>query len=87
MAFPMADPERTSETERRHATVLFGDITGFTTLSESLDPEEVYGIITGCLKRIDGIARNHGGLAANMVNVSPGQEISIAHRLKEILTK
>ncbi|MDE0592766.1 MAG: aminotransferase class V-fold PLP-dependent enzyme [Dehalococcoidia bacterium] len=33
------------------------------------------------------IARNHGGLAANMVNVSPGQEISIAHRLREILSK
>jgi len=33
------------------------------------------------------IARNHGGLAANMVNVSSGQEKTIAYRLKEILSK
>lgn len=33
------------------------------------------------------IARNHGGLAANMVNVSPGQEKTIAQRLKQILIK
>jgi class 3 adenylate cyclase/tetratricopeptide (TPR) repeat protein len=57
----MAQSERSSDTERRHATVLFGDITGFTTLSESLDAEEVFAIITGCLKRIDAVARRHGG--------------------------
>lgn len=33
------------------------------------------------------IARNHGGLAANMVNVSDGLEKAIADRLVEVLTK
>ncbi len=54
-------PERTSETERRRATVLFADITGFTTLNERLDPEVAYEIVTGALKLLDGIARKHGG--------------------------
>jgi len=53
--------ERSRETERRRATVLFADITGFTTLSERLDPEEAFEIVTGALKLLDGIARKHGG--------------------------
>jgi class 3 adenylate cyclase len=53
--------ERTSETERRRATVLFADITGFSTLNEKLDPEEAYEIVTGSLMLLDGIARKHGG--------------------------
>src|SRR5262245_10791473 len=33
------------EGERRQVTVLFGDVAGFTTLAEKLDPEEVHRII------------------------------------------
>jgi class 3 adenylate cyclase len=56
------DPrERTSETERRRATVLFADITGFTSLNERRDPEEAYSIVSGCLKGLDAIARAHRG--------------------------
>jgi class 3 adenylate cyclase/tetratricopeptide (TPR) repeat protein len=53
--------ERTTETERRRATVLFTDITGFTALTESLDPEEASAITSECLMRLDRIARKHGG--------------------------
>lgn len=35
--------------ERRHVTVLFADLAGFTSLSEQLDPEEVTEIINRCL--------------------------------------
>ena len=31
--------------ERRHATVLFSDLSGFTAMSEQLDPEEVEGLM------------------------------------------
>lgn len=57
----MSERTRSSETERRRATVVFADITGFSTLNEKLDPEEAYAIVTGCLKLLDGIARKHGG--------------------------
>ena len=34
------------EGERKQVTVLFADVSGFTRLSERLDPEEVHGLIT-----------------------------------------
>jgi class 3 adenylate cyclase len=47
--------------ERKHATVMFADIVGFTALSEAIGPERAYLIVTECLKRLDGIVRRHGG--------------------------
>ena len=38
--------------ERRQVTVLFADLTGYTALSESLDPEEVAGLILEILKEL-----------------------------------
>ena len=38
------------EGERKLVTALFADVASFTTLSEKLDPEEVYGIMDGCFK-------------------------------------
>ena len=49
------------ETERRRVTVMFADITGFTSLTERSDTEQAYEVVTGCLKLLDGIARKHGG--------------------------
>src|SRR5262245_17896357 len=40
------------EGERRHVTVLFADLTGFTPLAEKLDPEEVHQIIDHCFELI-----------------------------------
>src|SRR6266853_74673 len=40
------------EGERRQVTVLFGDVAGFTTLAEKLDPEEVHRIINRCFELI-----------------------------------
>ena len=53
--------ERTSEAERRRATILFADITGFTAMTEKLDPEQAYPIVADCLKILDETARQHGG--------------------------
>ncbi len=51
------------EGERRTVTILFADITGFTTISEKLDPEEVYNLIDGTLKAfIDEIYKHEGTL-------------------------
>ena len=40
------------ESERRHVTVVFADISGFTAMSEKLDPEEVTHIINACFKTL-----------------------------------
>jgi class 3 adenylate cyclase len=50
-----------SETERRRATVLFADITGFTSLVEQAGDEEAYEIIGACLRLLDAIVVKHGG--------------------------
>ena len=44
------------ESERRQATVLFADISGFTAMSEKLDPEELTHAINRCFATLDGIA-------------------------------
>ncbi|HKE11966.1 MAG TPA: adenylate/guanylate cyclase domain-containing protein, partial [Myxococcota bacterium] len=52
--------ERTSEAERRRATILFADITGFTAMSERMEPQTAHAIVTGCLSLLDETARRHG---------------------------
>jgi class 3 adenylate cyclase len=37
-----------TESERRQATVLFADISGFTAMSEKMDPEEVTALMNEC---------------------------------------
>jgi len=48
--------------EARHATVMFADISGFTALSERLDPEEVTTIISACFERLESVVFAHGGI-------------------------
>lgn len=54
-------PERSAEAERRRATVLFADITGFTALTERVALPEAHAIVSGCLRLLDEVARRHGG--------------------------
>jgi class 3 adenylate cyclase/tetratricopeptide (TPR) repeat protein len=54
--------------ERKHITVLFSDLSGYTAMSEKLDPEEVKEItsrifseVTAVVDRYDGIIENYVG--------------------------
>ena len=49
---PSAAPAEGMESARKHVTVLFADISGFTAMSEKLDPEEVTDLMNGCLTRL-----------------------------------
>jgi len=42
----------TLEGERKHVTVLFADVAGFTSIAERTDPEDVHGILERCFERI-----------------------------------
>jgi class 3 adenylate cyclase/tetratricopeptide (TPR) repeat protein len=57
----MAAPERGRETERRRATVLFADLTGFTSLSERLDAEDAAATVNRCFELLEGVVTRHGG--------------------------
>ena len=50
-----------AEQQRKQATVLFADVVGFTTLSETMDAEEVTDIINALWSRLDGIVTGYGG--------------------------
>lgn len=50
-----------SSGQRRPVAVIFADISGFTSLSERLDPEEVKDLIDQCLQRLARIIQNYEG--------------------------
>ena len=57
--------------ERRRATIVFSDLSGYTTMNERLDPEEVEVIMSRIKREAERIIQNHGGT----VNQFVGDEI------------
>jgi class 3 adenylate cyclase/tetratricopeptide (TPR) repeat protein len=58
----MTDISRhTKEGERRQVTILFGDISGFTSMSEKMDPEEVTSIVNDCFGIMGSIIQKNEG--------------------------
>src|ERR1700704_1237981 len=55
-----ARPPLLSE-ERRQVTVLFADVSGYTAMSERMDPEDVKGLIDRCLRRLGDEVNRYGG--------------------------
>ena len=49
------------EGERKHVSVFFADVAGFTTISETLDPEEVHDIMDGCFEILGQEIHGAGG--------------------------
>jgi class 3 adenylate cyclase/tetratricopeptide (TPR) repeat protein len=56
-----APQQQAPREERRVVTVLFGDLSGFTELSEARDAEEVKAIIDRAFERITDIVERYGG--------------------------
>ncbi|MEA3020342.1 MAG: hypothetical protein QOI47_1866, partial [Actinomycetota bacterium] len=53
--------------ERRIVTMLFGDLVGFTTMSESADPEQVKNIVDRCFERLAADITSFGGRVDKIV--------------------
>lgn len=47
--------------ERKLVTVMFADISGFTALAETMDPEAVRDLMNGCFERLVPIVKKYGG--------------------------
>src|SRR5580698_2220859 len=55
------EPSLSEVGERRQVTILFADLCGFTTLSQSLDPEEIRDLVARYTALLDGIVVSYGG--------------------------
>ena len=56
-----SEPGPSTGGERKHVTVLFSDLSGYTAMSEKLDPEEVKEIMTRVFDRIKGVIAKYDG--------------------------
>ena len=61
LAAKIVSEGRAAAGERRNVTIMFADISGFTALSERLDPEEVFGIINQCFEKLGQIVYSYEG--------------------------
>jgi len=66
-----AAPTAVEPGERRHATVMFSDLSGYTALNEAMDPEEVEALMGGIKAEATAVIERHGGT----VNQFVGDEI------------
>ncbi|HEC61684.1 MAG TPA: hypothetical protein ENI27_05455 [bacterium] len=69
--FPLEPPAITAEGERSRATILFSDLSGYTAMSERLDPEEVENIMSRIKAEASKIVESNGGV----VNQFIGDEV------------
>ncbi len=74
----LAAPPAEAESDRRPVTVMFADLSGFTSLSESLDPEvvrslqtELFEEMSSAIQRLDGFVEKYVGDAVMAVFGAP----------------
>jgi class 3 adenylate cyclase len=65
------EPVPPSEGERRQATIVFSDLSGYTSMNEKLDPEEVEAVMSRIKMESVGIVERHEGI----VNQFVGDEV------------
>jgi len=89
------------EGERKHVTVLFSDLSGYTAMSEKLDPEEVKEITTRIFGEISQVISEYGGFVEKFVGDAvmalfgvpqaheddPIRAIRVARRIHDLVNK
>ena len=75
---PQSEIEDAGDADRRHVTVLFADVSGFTALAERLDPEDVrafqnalFETFAQAIARYDGFVEKFVGDAVMAVFGAP----------------
>ncbi len=63
----LPEPAPSTEGERKHVTVLFSDLSGYTSLSEKLDPEELKELTGTLFARIAKVIEKYGGFVEKYV--------------------
>ena len=53
--------------ERKHVTVMFSDMSGYTAMTERLDPEEVKGIMSDIFGKITAIIKRYDGFIERFI--------------------
>ena len=64
---PRPPPVPTGEADRRTVTVLFADLSGFTTLSEQLDPEVMQALQNELFEELTAAVQEFGGFVDKFV--------------------
>ncbi|HVN71866.1 MAG TPA: adenylate/guanylate cyclase domain-containing protein, partial [Desulfomonilia bacterium] len=57
----MSENNHHIESDRRLVTVMFADISGFTAISDKMDPEEVTDLMNECFRTMEACIEEHGG--------------------------
>ncbi len=77
---------KNQESERRIATIMFADISGFTAMSEKMDPEEVTMLMNECFEMMGQIIEKNEGIIdkfiGDCVMATFGVPIAIETHLK-----
>jgi class 3 adenylate cyclase/tetratricopeptide (TPR) repeat protein len=60
-------PVPTTESERKHVTVLFSDMSGYTAMTEKLDPEETKEIMGKIFGEISKVVAKYGGFIEKFI--------------------
>ncbi len=76
----LATPERIRPTERRHVSVLFADLVGFTALSQQRDAEDVRELLTRYFDTARTVIRRYGGTVEKFI----GDAVMAAWGVREI---
>ena len=71
----LKEPECGSDTlitdsERKHVTIMFSDLSGYTAMNERLDPEEVKGIMSLIFEKIIDIIKSYDGFIEKFIGDS-----------------
>jgi adenylate cyclase len=64
---PRSTAARQDAEERRWATVLFADLSGFTSLSERTDPEDVRDLVDRCTRVLGEVVDRYGGSVDSVI--------------------